>query len=95
VRVGFTSAILQKTESNPLKKAYSPWTDLLLAMSVSLVALALHIHMVGVGSLWVDEGMSVEIARLPWLDFLGVLWRHAGNQKSIDLRLVFNVSFGP
>lgn len=48
---------------------------------ISLGALGLRLHMLGVRSLWVDEGMSVEIARLPWFDFFGVLWRREGNMS--------------
>lgn len=37
--------------------------------------------MIGARSFWVDEGISVAIARLSWSDFFGILWRREGNMS--------------
>jgi len=48
----------------------------------SIVALAagLRWYQIGRGSLWIDEGNSITLARLPWGRFVETLWRYEANQ---------------
>jgi len=57
------------------------WLSPAIITAVSLIALTLRLHMIGARSFWVDEGISVAIARLSWSDFFGILWRREGNMS--------------
>jgi mannosyltransferase len=48
-------------------------------LPIIVVAAALRIYMLGARSIWVDEGVSIGIARLPWKAFEIVLTRREGN----------------
>ena len=65
----------------------SRWFTAALVAVISLLALILRFHMLGTRSLWVDEGVSVAIARFSWLDFFGILWRREGNMSLYYLLL--------
>jgi mannosyltransferase len=55
--------------------------------AIVLVASVLRFVHIGQESLWLDEGVSVGIARLPWGDFLKLLWRREGNMAIYYLLL--------
>src|ERR1700733_5061187 len=46
---------------------------------VTLIAAILRFHALTVKSFWIDEGISVQIARLPWPQFFFVLRHREAN----------------
>ncbi len=69
------------TESAPLPRAGEKFwrAGTFLLFPILAVAAGLRIYMVGARSLWIDEGVSVGIARLPWHSFQTVVSRREGN----------------
>ncbi len=73
-----------------------------LRAAVSLVTLAvilalgavLRFHAVGQKSVWIDEGVSIEMARLDWYNFLRILWRHEANMVLYTVLLRGWLRFG-
>jgi mannosyltransferase len=63
------------------------WWPYLLLTGITVLALGLRIHLLGHNSLWLDEGVSVGAAQLPWSDFLKLLWRREGNMAFYYLLL--------
>ena len=61
---------------------------------ITLIATAIRIHAITAKSFWSDEGFSVEIARLPWSDFLHLLWHREANMVLYYLILRFWLLFG-
>jgi len=58
------------------------------------VAAVLRFHDIAAKSFWLDEGMSAEIARLPWLQFFRVLWNREINMALYYLLLRFYMHIG-
>jgi 4-amino-4-deoxy-L-arabinose transferase-like glycosyltransferase len=54
----------------------------------------LRFHALGQKSVWIDEGVSIEMARLDWYNFLRILWRHEANMVLHTLLLRFWLLFG-
>jgi mannosyltransferase len=50
-----------------------------LAGLITCAALVLRWHALGAKSVWVDEGISIAIARLRWPQFFQVLWQREAN----------------
>jgi mannosyltransferase len=68
--------------SDAPRSAKTPqWFGPAILPAISAIALVLRLHMIGARSFWVDEGISVAIARLSWSDFFGILWRREGNMS--------------
>jgi mannosyltransferase len=65
---------------------FYPWV--VVALLVAAAAL-LRFHALGDKSVWVDEGVSIEMARLNWYNFLRILWRHEANMAFYTLLLRF------
>ncbi len=65
----------------------------MLAAIIALAAVLRFLH-IGQESLWLDEGASVGIARLPFQDFLRVLWHREGNMALYYLLLRGWMVFG-
>src|ERR1700690_235500 len=68
-----------------------------LALSVGLIALVatiLRLHAITAKSFWLDEGISVQIARLPWNQLLFVLRHREANMALFYLLLRFWLLFG-
>src|SRR5438045_8948528 len=61
-----------------------------------LVALAvlLQFHDIGAKSFWFDEGVSTQLARLDWYNFLRLLWRREANMSLYYLLLRGWLHFG-
>ncbi len=78
--------------SHPDKKSWS--ADALLLLPVLAIAAGLRLYMLGARSLWIDEGVSVGIARLPWNAFHTVVSRREGNMALYYLMLRAWVRFG-
>jgi mannosyltransferase len=68
-----------------------PW--LVVAVLVAAGAV-LRFHALGQKSVWIDEGVSIEMARLDWYNFLRILWRHEANMALYTLLLRFWLPFG-
>jgi mannosyltransferase len=62
------------------------WT--ILALIIGL-ATFLRFHAIAVKSFWVDEGNSVEIARLPWTQFFLLFWDREANMAFYHVLLHF------
>jgi uncharacterized membrane protein len=71
--------------------AVYPW--LVLAVLVAAAAV-LRFHGLGQKSVWVDEAVSIEMARLDWYNFMRILWRHEANMALYTLSLRLWLPFG-
>ncbi|MBV9482542.1 MAG: hypothetical protein JO249_17580, partial [Acidobacteria bacterium] len=71
--------------------AYYPW---LLVLLLTAVAALLRFHFLGQKSVWIDEGVTIEMARLGWYNFLRILWRHEANMAFYTVLLRFWLPFG-
>jgi mannosyltransferase len=54
----------------------------------------LRFHAIGQKNVWVDEGVSIALARLDWYNFLRILWRHEANMTLYYLFLRAWLLFG-
>ena len=61
---------------------------------ITLLAALLRIHAVGSKSFLLDEGMSVEYARLPWRVFLRTLWSREANMAVYYVMLRYWLMMG-
>lgn len=67
----------------------------LVLLGISMVlAVVLRSHSIGRKPVWVDEGVSIELARLDWYNFLRILWRHEGNMTLYYFLLRAWLAFG-
>src|SRR5690348_6599053 len=51
-------------------------------------------HDLGTKNVWIDEGVSIEMARLDWYNFLRILWRHEANMALYTVLLRGWLHFG-
>jgi len=65
-----------------------------LLVLITLVAALLRLHGIASKSLWLDEGISVEIARLPWRQFFYVLRHREINMSLYYVLLHFWLALG-
>jgi mannosyltransferase len=68
-------------------------TSFLLVLIMGFAA-ALRIHALTAKSFWFDETVSVEIARLPWMQFLISLWHREANMALYYVLLHYWLRFG-
>ena len=61
--------------------------DRAILAAIVLVGAVFRFHALGQKSVWVDEGVSIELARLGWYDFIRITWRHEGNMLLYHLLL--------
>jgi 4-amino-4-deoxy-L-arabinose transferase-like glycosyltransferase len=62
------------------RSAESSWlASVPYLLPILAVAAALRIYRLGARPLWIDEGVSAGIARLPWNSMQSVIWRHEAN----------------
>jgi mannosyltransferase len=61
---------------------------------VTVLAAFLRLHALTVKSFWLDEGFSIEIARLPWPQFVHTLWFGDANMSLYLLLLRFWLAIG-
>jgi mannosyltransferase len=54
---------------------------------VVALAAVLRWYMIGRSSIWIDEGASITLARMPWDRFLRALWQYEANMTSYYLIL--------
>lgn len=57
-------------------------------------AALLRFHALGRKSVWIDEGVSIEMARLDGYNFLRILWRHEANMALYTTLLRFWILLG-
>jgi mannosyltransferase len=84
------------SEAPPATRNWRPSaavTSWLLAL-ITLFAAILRLHAITVRSFWFDEGISVEIARLPWSQFLLALWYREANMTFYYVLLHFWLAMG-
>lgn len=65
----------------------------LLALIIALAAV-LRFHAIDQKNVWIDEGVSIEMARLDWYNFLRILWRHEANMALYTVILRGWLHFG-
>src|ERR1700730_16345292 len=65
----------------------------LLAL-VTILAAVLRLDALTGKSFWFDEGISVDVARLPWLQFLRMMWFGEANMALYYLLLRFWLTMG-
>lgn len=83
--------VSERSRDRARMAALYPW----LVVAVLMVAAAmLRLHALGLKSVWVDEGVSIEMARLSWYNFLRILWRHEANMALYTLLLRFWLRLG-
>src|SRR5437868_1485217 len=70
------------------------WIDLVLLALIIAVAAVLRFHAIGQKNVWIDEGVSIEMARLDWYNFLRILWRHEANMALYTVLLRGWLHFG-
>ena len=51
----------------------------MMLAAVFVIGALLRFHAIGQKNIWVDEGVSIALARLDWYNFLRILWRHEAN----------------
>ncbi len=68
--------------------------DLGMLALITVAAAALCFHSLAAKTFWFDEGASVAIARLDWLNFGRILWRREGNMSLYYLALRAWLHFG-
>jgi mannosyltransferase len=85
-----SSAVRLPTEKPALSHALYA---MLLAL-VTVVAAILRFHAIAAKSVWLDEGISVDIARLPWPRFLHAMWSGEANMVLYYILLRFWLPFG-
>jgi mannosyltransferase len=67
---------------------------LILLAAVVVIGALLRFHAIGQKNIWVDEGVSIALARLDWYNFLRILWRHEANMTLYYLFLRAWLLFG-
>jgi mannosyltransferase len=70
------------------------WLCIVLVGAITLIGALLRFHAIGQKNVWVDEGVSIALARLDWYNFLRILWRHEANMTLYYLLLRAWLPFG-
>src|SRR5579862_539056 len=68
--------------------------DWALVTAITIIAAILRLHGLDSKIPWFDEAMSAGIARLPWSEFVRVLWRFEANMAFYYWLLHFWSAFG-
>jgi mannosyltransferase len=82
-----SSPVISKDTTSPIRIGLSVGL-------IALIALILRLYALTAKSFWLDEGISVEIARLPWNQLLFVLRHREANMALYYLLLRFWLFFG-
>jgi mannosyltransferase len=77
--------------STPSRAVLIPYVVLFLIVALAAV---LRFHAIGQKNVWIDEGVSIEMARLDWYNFLRILWRHEANMALYTVLLRGWLHFG-
>ena len=70
------------------------WLWVVLLGAITLIGALLRFHAIGQKNIWVDEGVSIALARLDWYNFLRILWRHEANMTLYYLFMRAWLPFG-
>jgi mannosyltransferase len=70
-----------------VKQASFAWVAPALLLLTVAVGTVLRLHLLSKRDLWVDEALSVFLARLPWRDFWQALWNFQANMSFYYLLL--------
>jgi mannosyltransferase len=70
----------------PLRRGV-PYADCVYLAALIALAAWLQFHALAAKSFWFDEGVSVEVARLDWYNFVRLLWRREANMSLYYLLL--------
>lgn len=73
------SSVFSHEESAGRNSATGPVPIWFLVSAICGLGLLLRLHALGTTSLWIDEGISAMIVRLPWSGFLKLIQRREGN----------------
>jgi mannosyltransferase len=84
----------QSATSSVGRISQTSWFTALALIAISGIATGLRLYMLGARSLWLDEGMSVGFARLPWPEFTELLWQREGNMSLYYVLLRWWLSVG-
>ena len=71
-----------------------PLPSKLISISIVVAAAILRFNHLGAKSLWLDEGMSVGIARLPWAQFFRLIWQREANMSAYYVLLHYWLKLG-
>src|SRR5712692_2141014 len=85
------------TSGEPSVRAKSPPDSRTISAFITLITLLaflLRWHGLAAKSFWLDEAVSVEIARLHWSDFFLILWHREANMAAYYLMLRFWLLLG-
>src|SRR5437016_11721660 len=84
---------MSMTDANTTARRRS-WIELIGLAGIVVLGAVLRFHALGEKSVWIDEGVSIELARLDWYNFLRILWRHEGNMTLYYVLLRAWLPFG-
>ena len=82
-----------KQASSPTGRGV-PYGDCVYLAALIAIAAWLQFHALAAKSFWFDEGVSVEVARLDWYNFVRLLWRREANMSLYYLLLRGWLHFG-
>ncbi|HET9402220.1 MAG TPA: glycosyltransferase family 39 protein [Candidatus Acidoferrales bacterium] len=71
-----------------------PRISTLVSILIAIVAAILRFYRLGTKSIWLDEGMSIAIARLPWNQFFKLIWAREANMTAYYVVLHFWLKLG-
>lgn len=86
-----------KTPSSAIHKrtpSYPAHLSVTLLAAIVVIASLLRFHAISQKNVWVDEGVSIALARLDWYNFVRILWRHEANMTLYYLFLRAWLPFG-
>lgn len=82
------------TSIPPSANAISPKLSRLISAAIVIVAAVCRFYRLDAKSIWLDEGMSIAIARLPWNQFFKLVWAREANMTAYYVVLHFWLKFG-
>jgi mannosyltransferase len=72
-------AVTTATTTGRDSRRVPAWLWVVLLAVITLIGALLRFHAIGQKNIWVDEGVSIALARLDWYNLLRILWRHEAN----------------
>jgi mannosyltransferase len=91
---GMPASDTTQTLSPAARPSYPTHFLLALLATIVVIGTLLRFHALGEKNIWVDEGVSIALARLDWYNFLRILWRHEANMTLYYLFLRAWLPFG-
>ena len=78
----------------PAPARSSPAVARFFSLLILCAAAIFRFYHLGAKSIWLDEGMSIGIARLPWTQFAKLIWAKEANMSAYYVILHFWLKFG-